>query len=67
MGRPVRGSDRQSSRASIARRLAHRKGQPPDEPHQGVKVKHSDPLTRVTPENRHDLVEWGPPVGGEAW
>ena len=24
-------------------------------------------LARVTPENRHELVDWGPPVGNEVW
>ena len=24
-------------------------------------------LDRVTPENRHGLIDWGPPVGKEAW
>jgi len=24
-------------------------------------------LAKVTPENRHEPVEWGPPVGNEAW
>ncbi|MEA2574560.1 MAG: Helix-turn-helix domain [Chloroflexia bacterium] len=24
-------------------------------------------LSRVTPENRHDLVDWGPPTGKEVW
>ena len=27
----------------------------------------ADLLAKVTPENRHELVEWGPPVGNEAW
>jgi antitoxin MazE len=27
----------------------------------------ADLLAKVTPENRHELVEWGPPVGDEAW
>jgi antitoxin MazE len=27
----------------------------------------SELLARVTPENRHEPVEWGPPVGDEAW
>lgn len=24
-------------------------------------------LAKVTPLNRHDLVDWGPPVGKEVW
>ncbi|KAB0498277.1 AbrB/MazE/SpoVT family DNA-binding domain-containing protein [Pseudomonas lini] len=24
-------------------------------------------LATVTPENRHELVDWGPPVGKEVW
>ncbi|MDQ3707609.1 MAG: helix-turn-helix domain-containing protein [Chloroflexota bacterium] len=24
-------------------------------------------LARVTPENRHELVDWGAPVGNEVW
>lgn len=24
-------------------------------------------LDRITPENRHDALEWGPPVGDEVW
>ncbi|HEX8600782.1 MAG TPA: helix-turn-helix domain-containing protein [Chloroflexia bacterium] len=24
-------------------------------------------LARVTPENRHELVDWGKPVGNEVW
>ena len=24
-------------------------------------------LAKVTPENRHELVDWGPPVGKEVW
>lgn len=24
-------------------------------------------LTKITPENRHEAVEWGPPVGKEVW
>ncbi|MGF6489170.1 AbrB/MazE/SpoVT family DNA-binding domain-containing protein [Pseudomonas frederiksbergensis] len=27
----------------------------------------ADLLAKVTPENRHDLVDWGPPVGKEVW
>lgn len=26
-----------------------------------------DLLKRVTPENRHELIDWGPPVGKEVW
>jgi antitoxin MazE len=31
------------------------------------KVSLDDLIARITPENRHDLVEWGPPVGKEVW
>jgi len=24
-------------------------------------------ISRITPENRHDAVDWGKPVGKEAW
>jgi antitoxin MazE len=24
-------------------------------------------VARITPRNRHDGSDWGPPVGGEAW
>jgi antitoxin MazE len=24
-------------------------------------------IAGITPENRHDETDWGPPVGGEAW
>lgn len=24
-------------------------------------------VARITPENRHDETDWGPPVGREAW
>lgn len=24
-------------------------------------------ISRITDENRHDLVDWGPPVGNEVW
>ena len=24
-------------------------------------------LSRVTPKNRHKLIDWGPPVGKETW
>ena len=24
-------------------------------------------VSKITPENRHELVDWGPPVGREVW
>jgi antitoxin MazE len=24
-------------------------------------------INQITPENRHELIEWGPPVGKEIW
>ncbi|MNP79585.1 Antitoxin MazE [compost metagenome] len=24
-------------------------------------------LTAITPENSHELIDWGPPVGKEVW
>lgn len=24
-------------------------------------------IDRITPENRHDVIDWGPPVGKEIW
>jgi antitoxin MazE len=31
------------------------------------RVSLAELLAKVTPENRHDLVDWGPPVGKEVW
>ena len=31
------------------------------------KVSLDELIARITPENRHDVIEWGPPVGKEVW
>jgi antitoxin MazE len=31
------------------------------------KYRLDDLLNQITPENRHELVDWGPPVGKEVW
>ena len=31
------------------------------------KYRLDDLLDQITPENRHELVDWGPPVGKEVW
>jgi antitoxin MazE len=31
------------------------------------RVSLAELLDKVTPENRYDLVDWGPPVGKEVW
>ena len=33
----------------------------------GKKASLDELIARITPENRHDIVDWGPPVGKEIW
>ena len=32
-----------------------------------AKIDLDEMISRITPENRHDVVDWGPPVGKEVW